>query len=164
MQQYKIGKCTHSRKCTPKRTKFEQKMSLHLRIGCRKCTEWRRKRTRIQGNAVAIDEHDQQLPVGCLEDRRCGAQQCVWRYHIPAQYRSWVHKVRTPFPLMALKWSFVYEFLVAGELGCCGSCRDLWLVRRIGSATALEVRATGISYTFAPCLAVCPLSAMESLI
>lgn len=28
------------------------------------------------------------------------------------------------------------------------------LVRRIGAATALEVRATGISYTFAPCLAV----------
>ncbi|KAG0558919.1 hypothetical protein KC19_10G064500 [Ceratodon purpureus] len=37
-------------------------------------------------------------------------------------------------------------------LGCT---RDPWLVRRIGSATALEVRATGISYTFAPCLAVC---------
>lgn len=37
-------------------------------------------------------------------------------------------------------------------LGCT---RDPALVRRIGSATALEVRATGISYTFAPCLAVC---------
>lgn len=37
-------------------------------------------------------------------------------------------------------------------LGCT---RDPWLVRRIGSATALEVRATGISYSFAPCLAVC---------
>uniref|UniRef100_A0A0D9YFJ7 beta-glucosidase n=1 Tax=Oryza glumipatula TaxID=40148 RepID=A0A0D9YFJ7_9ORYZ len=29
------------------------------------------------------------------------------------------------------------------------------LVRRIGEATALEVRATGIPYTFAPCIAVC---------
>ncbi|GAY39961.1 hypothetical protein CUMW_048370 [Citrus unshiu] len=29
------------------------------------------------------------------------------------------------------------------------------LVKRIGAATALEVRATGIPYTFAPCIAVC---------
>jgi hypothetical protein len=28
------------------------------------------------------------------------------------------------------------------------------LVKRIGEATALEVRATGISYVFAPCIAV----------
>ncbi|XP_039024214.1 beta-glucosidase BoGH3B-like [Hibiscus syriacus] len=33
--------------------------------------------------------------------------------------------------------------------------RDPDLVKRIGSATALEVRATGISYVFAPCIAVC---------
>uniref|UniRef100_A0A0D3EUJ5 beta-glucosidase n=1 Tax=Oryza barthii TaxID=65489 RepID=A0A0D3EUJ5_9ORYZ len=33
--------------------------------------------------------------------------------------------------------------------------RDPDLVRRIGEATALEVRATGIPYTFAPCIAVC---------
>jgi beta-glucosidase len=32
--------------------------------------------------------------------------------------------------------------------------RDADLVRRIGAATALEVRATGIPYTFAPCIAV----------
>ncbi|KAL2239255.1 UNVERIFIED_CONTAM: Lysosomal beta glucosidase [Sesamum indicum] len=29
------------------------------------------------------------------------------------------------------------------------------LVKKIGAATALEVRATGIHYTFAPCIAVC---------
>ncbi|GFP89469.1 beta-glucosidase bogh3b [Phtheirospermum japonicum] len=29
------------------------------------------------------------------------------------------------------------------------------LVKKIGAATALEVRATGISYAFAPCIAVC---------
>ncbi|KAG1333913.1 beta-glucosidase BoGH3B-like [Cocos nucifera] len=29
------------------------------------------------------------------------------------------------------------------------------LVKRIGAATALEVRATGITYAFAPCIAVC---------
>ncbi|EPS57810.1 hypothetical protein M569_17006, partial [Genlisea aurea] len=33
--------------------------------------------------------------------------------------------------------------------------RDPELVKKIGAATALEVRATGISYAFAPCIAVC---------
>ena len=33
-------------------------------------------------------------------------------------------------------------------------CRDPDLVRRIGEATALEVRGTGIQYVFAPCIAV----------
>lgn len=32
--------------------------------------------------------------------------------------------------------------------------RDPDLLLRIGDATALEVRATGIPYTFAPCIAV----------
>ncbi|KAK1271768.1 Beta-xylosidase/alpha-L-arabinofuranosidase 2 [Acorus gramineus] len=36
-----------------------------------------------------------------------------------------------------------------------GATRDPLLVRRIGEATALEVRATGIPYVFAPCIAVC---------
>ncbi|KAL5830703.1 hypothetical protein ACOSQ3_016121 [Xanthoceras sorbifolium] len=36
-----------------------------------------------------------------------------------------------------------------------GATRDPDLVKRIGSATALEVRATGIDYVFAPCIAVC---------
>ncbi|KAK7356790.1 hypothetical protein VNO80_16066 [Phaseolus coccineus] len=36
-----------------------------------------------------------------------------------------------------------------------GATRDPRLVRRIGAATALEVRATGIQYAFAPCIAVC---------
>ncbi|EYU39164.1 hypothetical protein MIMGU_mgv1a019891mg, partial [Erythranthe guttata] len=36
-----------------------------------------------------------------------------------------------------------------------GVTRDPEVVKKIGSATALEVRATGISYTFAPCVAVC---------
>ncbi|KAK3442051.1 hypothetical protein EUGRSUZ_B02287 [Eucalyptus grandis] len=35
-----------------------------------------------------------------------------------------------------------------------GATRDGELVRRIGVATALEVRASGIPYTFAPCVAV----------
>ncbi|KAL3700835.1 hypothetical protein R1sor_018857 [Riccia sorocarpa] len=37
-------------------------------------------------------------------------------------------------------------------LGCT---KDPDLVNRIGAATALEVRATGISYVFAPCIAAC---------
>jgi len=36
-----------------------------------------------------------------------------------------------------------------------GATRDPDLARRIGAATALEVRATGIQYVFAPCVAVC---------
>ncbi|XAR55890.1 Glucan 1,3-beta-glucosidase [Bertholletia excelsa] len=36
-----------------------------------------------------------------------------------------------------------------------GATRDPELVKKIGAATALEVRATGIPYTFAPCIAVC---------
>ena len=35
-----------------------------------------------------------------------------------------------------------------------GATRDPDLVKRIGEATALEVRATGIQYAFAPCIAV----------
>ncbi|XP_019197801.1 PREDICTED: lysosomal beta glucosidase-like [Ipomoea nil] len=36
-----------------------------------------------------------------------------------------------------------------------GATRDADLVKRIGAATALEARATGIPYVFAPCIAVC---------
>ncbi|KAF8009351.1 hypothetical protein BT93_J0371 [Corymbia citriodora subsp. variegata] len=36
-----------------------------------------------------------------------------------------------------------------------GVTRDPQLVKKIGAATALEVRATGIPYVFAPCIAVC---------
>nr|BBD18023.1 beta-glucosidase [Gentiana triflora] len=36
-----------------------------------------------------------------------------------------------------------------------GATRDPELLKQIGDATALEVRATGITYAFAPCIAVC---------
>ncbi|EOY33794.1 hypothetical protein QUC31_018754 [Theobroma cacao] len=36
-----------------------------------------------------------------------------------------------------------------------GATRDADLAQRIGTATALEVRASGIQYTFAPCVTVC---------
>ncbi|KAJ7543348.1 hypothetical protein O6H91_09G034100 [Diphasiastrum complanatum] len=41
------------------------------------------------------------------------------------------------------------------NVGLGATSRDPDLVRRIGEATALEVRATGIPYVFAPCIAVC---------
>ncbi|KAI3988523.1 hypothetical protein MKX01_026337, partial [Papaver californicum] len=34
-----------------------------------------------------------------------------------------------------------------------GVTRDPALIKKIGAATALEVRATGIPYAFAPCIA-----------
>jgi beta-glucosidase len=43
-----------------------------------------------------------------------------------------------------------------------GATRDPYLVRRIGNATALEVRATGIQYAFAPCIAVSHLKSFNS--
>ncbi|XP_076934248.1 uncharacterized protein LOC143600439 [Bidens hawaiensis] len=36
-----------------------------------------------------------------------------------------------------------------------GVTRDPVLLKKIGAVTALEVRATGIQYTFSPCIAVC---------
>ncbi|OIV90072.1 hypothetical protein TanjilG_01526 [Lupinus angustifolius] len=36
-----------------------------------------------------------------------------------------------------------------------GATRDPKLMKKIGEATALEVRATGIQYAFSPCIAVC---------
>lgn len=36
-----------------------------------------------------------------------------------------------------------------------GVTRDPQLIKKIGEATALEVRATGIPYAFSPCIAVC---------
>lgn len=38
--------------------------------------------------------------------------------------------------------------------------RDPALVKKIGAATALEVRATGIPYVFAPCVAVITVFAL----
>ncbi|KAK6147391.1 hypothetical protein DH2020_018303 [Rehmannia glutinosa] len=40
-------------------------------------------------------------------------------------------------------------------ISACLTETDPELVKRIGAATALEVRATGIPYAFAPCIAVC---------
>lgn len=49
----------------------------------------------------------------------------------------------------------VYKATVFPHNVGLGATRDPILVKRIGAATALEVRATGIPYTFAPCIAVC---------
>ncbi|PKI76576.1 hypothetical protein CRG98_003035 [Punica granatum] len=49
----------------------------------------------------------------------------------------------------------VYKATIFPHNVALGVTRDPNLVKRIGAATALEVRATGIPYTFAPCIAVC---------
>uniref|UniRef100_M1CLM4 Hydrolase, hydrolyzing O-glycosyl compounds n=1 Tax=Solanum tuberosum TaxID=4113 RepID=M1CLM4_SOLTU len=49
----------------------------------------------------------------------------------------------------------VYKATIFPHNVALGVIRDPQLVKRIGSATALEARATGIPYVFAPCLAVC---------
>ncbi|XP_047941254.1 beta-glucosidase BoGH3B-like [Salvia hispanica] len=51
--------------------------------------------------------------------------------------------------------SNVYKATIFPHNVGLGVTRDPQLVKRIGAATALEVRATGIRYTFAPCIAVC---------
>ncbi|TKW12896.1 hypothetical protein SEVIR_5G065200v4 [Setaria viridis] len=49
----------------------------------------------------------------------------------------------------------VYKATVFPHNVGLGCTRDPELVKKIGAATALEVRATGIPYVFAPCVAVC---------
>ncbi|KAH7541854.1 hypothetical protein FEM48_Zijuj02G0011600 [Ziziphus jujuba var. spinosa] len=49
----------------------------------------------------------------------------------------------------------VYKATIFPHNIALGCTRDAELVRKIGEATALEVRATGINYAFAPCIAVC---------
>ncbi|XP_047981136.1 beta-glucosidase BoGH3B-like [Salvia hispanica] len=49
----------------------------------------------------------------------------------------------------------VYRATVFPHNVAIGATRDPQLAKRIGAATALEVRATGIPYVFAPCVAVC---------
>lgn len=46
------------------------------------------------------------------------------------------------------------KYLALGMSFSFLSIRDPGLVKKIGAATALEVRATGIPYAFAPCIAV----------
>ncbi|CAL5334994.1 unnamed protein product [Camellia sinensis] len=52
-------------------------------------------------------------------------------------------------------WTIEDSFVNNDEHISLGATRDPELLRRIGDATALEVRATGIPYVFAPCIAVC---------
>ncbi|KAF8009360.1 hypothetical protein BT93_J0376 [Corymbia citriodora subsp. variegata] len=49
----------------------------------------------------------------------------------------------------------VYQATIFPHNVGLGATRDPDVVKRIGAATALEVRATGINYVFAPCIAVC---------
>ncbi|KAK6926472.1 Glycoside hydrolase, family 3, N-terminal [Dillenia turbinata] len=51
--------------------------------------------------------------------------------------------------------NIVYKATIFPHNVGLGATRDPDLVKRIGAATALEVRATGIPYAFSPCIAVC---------
>ncbi|KAK9061485.1 hypothetical protein SSX86_018666 [Deinandra increscens subsp. villosa] len=61
---------------------------------------------------------------------------------------QWLIEIYSRTPNPGTKSKEKYE-LVLDDFG------DSELVKKIGAATALEVRATGIHYTFAPCVAVC---------
>ncbi|KAK4764655.1 hypothetical protein SAY86_025745 [Trapa natans] len=49
----------------------------------------------------------------------------------------------------------VYQATIFPHNVGLGATRDPELVKRIGATTAREIRATGINYAFAPCIAVC---------
>lgn len=49
----------------------------------------------------------------------------------------------------------IYKATIFPHNVALGVTRDPQLIKKIGAATALEARATGIPYVFAPCLAVC---------
>ncbi|GFP84349.1 lysosomal beta glucosidase [Phtheirospermum japonicum] len=51
--------------------------------------------------------------------------------------------------------NLVYKATIFPHNDGLGATRDPELVKRIGAATALELRATGIPFAFAPCIAVC---------
>ncbi|KAK3027359.1 hypothetical protein RJ639_040958, partial [Escallonia herrerae] len=53
------------------------------------------------------------------------------------------------------KKSHMIRRYLAQKMMNSNCCRDPDLVKRIGAATAIESRATGIPYVFAPCIAVC---------
>ncbi|KAH8497893.1 hypothetical protein H0E87_016974 [Populus deltoides] len=49
----------------------------------------------------------------------------------------------------------IYKATISPHNVGLGATRDPDLVKRIGAATALEVRATGSPCVFSPCIAVC---------
>jgi hypothetical protein len=55
-----------------------------------------------------------------------------------------------PFFVYIYIYIYIYIFVILTIL----YFRDPDLVKRIGAATALEVRATGSPYVFSPCIAV----------
>jgi len=69
----------------------------------------------------------------------------------------WVRKSFGNFPQHKLFYSYsnqnIYLIKITMDIFIL-LVRDPELVKRIGAATALEVRATGIQYAYAPCIAV----------
>ncbi|KAK8994787.1 hypothetical protein V6N11_045858 [Hibiscus sabdariffa] len=81
------------------------------------------------------------------------------RLHIPMIYGiDAVHGNNNVYKATIFPHNIVsrfYVFRTRNECWICLCIRDPELVKKIGTATALETRATGIPYAFAPCIAVC---------
>ncbi|KAK4409148.1 Beta-glucosidase BoGH3B [Sesamum angolense] len=99
-------------------------------------------------------------------ERKVASADVIKKYFIGREYCEWGGSVPGP-KASAENWiDMVNEFqkgALSTRLGIpmimelmqfMGIITDPELVKRIGAATALEVRATGIHYTFAPCIAV----------
>lgn len=137
--------------------------SLQASTWCRQCVEWWRKCSVANCIASGLGGHGEWLPEGLTVDSpqdtdalwywRCPRpQRRVQSHHFPPQCWHWSYKAMQLFHV-------IYWFIItACWCVCVCVCRDPQLVKRIGAATALEVRATGIPYVFAPCVAVARLT------
>ncbi|RWW04538.1 hypothetical protein GW17_00032230 [Ensete ventricosum] len=121
---------------------------------------WWRKRSCSSGLCRGLGGHDQRVAervavdaVGDSDDlwdrRYSWQQQRLQCDHIPPQRRSGSYQAS-----LEESASRCLSKCQQPELRRVVLCRDPELVKRIGAATALEVRATGIPYAFAPCIAV----------
>ncbi|CAD6248194.1 unnamed protein product [Miscanthus lutarioriparius] len=89
-----------------------------------------------------------------------GAPPEAWVEMVEEIQRAAVSSTRLGIPVMfgidaVHGHGYVYKATVFPHNVGLGCTRDTELARKIGAAVALEVRATGIPFIFAPCLAVC---------
>ncbi|KAL0285345.1 UNVERIFIED_CONTAM: Beta-glucosidase BoGH3B [Sesamum angustifolium] len=90
-------------------------------------------------------------------DHRATAEQWV---DMVNGYQRWSLSSRLGIPMLYGTDSVhghnnLYEATIFPHNVGLGATRDPELVKRIGAATAIETRATGIPFAFAPCIAVC---------
>ncbi|KAK4437500.1 Beta-glucosidase BoGH3B [Sesamum alatum] len=90
-------------------------------------------------------------------DHRATAEQWV---DMVNGYQRWSLSSRLGIPMLYATDSVhghnnLYRATIFPHNVGLGATRDPELVKRIGAVTAIETRATGIPYVFAPCIAVC---------